>query len=141
MEIREAMKKWGWIVIASSIGFGAGVLTYFFYINEKSTDVIDLSVIKTLIENSGVEIPEERNACGHQGSPTVGDFLAGAVYGNAGKAINSMSSGCMDGVCYLSVDYCRPWQDSECNQTFLNYQTSVDTENLFEETISCFDIP
>lgn len=72
--------------------------------------------------------------------PTVGNVIASMMSMNLSSIRNRQSFECLENTCSLSIDYCQPWQATECSTRFLTYQ--LDNNLRIEpDSFNCIDVP
>jgi len=96
--------------------------------------------LESILANSEIVISKENYSCEGNSVKKVGAVIASLLESNRSSKRNSLSYGCYQSVCTMSVSNCKPWQTNECGSRYLKF--NIDEEgNINASTFSCFDIP
>jgi hypothetical protein len=96
--------------------------------------------IESILSNSEIIISKENNSCEGKPVKTVGAVVASLLESNRAHKRNTLTYGCYESVCTMSVSNCKPWQESECGSRFLKF--NVNKQGVIDvSTFSCFDMP
>lgn len=117
-----------------------GLAHYLYFYSTDHGPVVDIQVMNTLVQHADQVIQDDNNSCQLPRFKTVGSVVADLVAENSRNNYNALSAGCIDRVCSLSLNYCKPWQHQECNQVFLRYRQD-DQGRAVAESFHCFDLP
>jgi len=125
------------IVFGGLIGGGiVWVISYGDY--EDLTDQHEF--LDSIFSNSETIISKENNSCEGKSVTTVGVVVASLLESNRAHKRNTLTYGCYESVCTMSVSNCKPWQGSECGSRFLKF--NVNKKGIIDvSTFSCFDVP
>ena len=98
------------------------------------------TVLHAVMPFSEQRILPENQHCEGSKLTTAGDVLASLILASQRSGANRLVMGCDDGLCNISLSDCKPWQTSECNQRFLQFEQS-ETGEVDPLSFRCFDLP
>ncbi len=93
-----------------------------------------------LLAHGDLTIPNEGFSCG------INNKTVAAVLANRGffqmntQSLSRTQFSCDDTDCSIHVSSCRPWQSSDCGETFLKYKIDQ-KRKIIPSSLSCFDVP
>ena len=135
------MKKISIIIVTFLLGvlIGGGAVwinSYGIYHN-----VLDQQkFLEDVLSYSDVEISEDNFSCSGKLTKTVGGVVASILELNKSQVRNSLSYGCYNSGCTISISDCKPWQESECSSRFLKFELDKESK-INTSTFTCFDMP
>ncbi len=133
------------IIVIISLSFllgaltGGGAVWVKTYIKEKNVSN-QHQFLESVLNYSTVEITDDNYSCYGEQSKTVGGVIASLLEFNNRQERNSLSYGCYNLVCTMSISDCKPWQESECSSRFLKFELNKE-DKINIDTFTCFDIP
>ncbi|WP_104402647.1 hypothetical protein [Vibrio penaeicida] len=95
--------------------------------------------LSKVLQFAQVPLRQDQRSC-YLDSNTVGDVIASLIGNNMQNHINRLDAGCFEQTCTISLSSCLPWESSECDQTFLKYDTSI-TGEIKPNSFACVSVP
>jgi len=114
----------------------AGVLLGVFWFEPAKPNDVQLPHLEHLIKNSNITISEDRWGCENISEKSLAGVLSYMNAANINQVRSRLKHGCLDGSCNFYLNYCEPWQTSECSTLFLRYEVSDDGLPDIE-TVNC----
>jgi hypothetical protein len=139
--VKKIMRQLIIIILAMAFGVLIGGVTV--WVNsygdyEALTD--QNKFLESILSNSGIIISNENNSCEGKPVKTVGAVVASLLEHNRSHKRNTLTYGCYESVCTMSVSDCKPWQERECGSRILKF--SVNKQGVIDvSTFSCIDMP
>ncbi len=134
------MKSIGLILI-SAVSLFLGILgTWIYFHIQSGNPSFSKSDLHELLANVSVEIPDNAFSCDLT-EKTIAAVLVGRdfIHFNSGR-ISNTEFNCDTTECRLVVSNCKPWQSSDCGQTFLRYK--IDSQRkMIAASLECLDTP
>lgn len=128
-------------IIVVILSFSAGIfLTWFYLHGPEDKNSYDSYVFTELLTKSNTNISQQSLHCEVQNS-SIGSILAekGFFTLNSDRISNTRFY-CEAERCSLFVSSCRPWQSSDCGQTFINFRLDS-YRKIIDSSIECIDVP
>ncbi len=130
------------IILFSAVsgGFIGGGIVWVISHGEYEALADQREFIESILYNSEIEISQDNNSCEGKPVKTVGAVVASLLESNSTHKRNTLTYGCYESVCTMSVSNCKPWQESECGSRFLKF--NINKQGIIDvSTFSCFDMP
>ena len=118
-----------------------GAISMWFYTQVQSENYLDKNGdFIELLAHGELTILEEGLSCGIK-NKTVAAVLANRGFFQLNtKSLSRTQFSCDDTDCSIQVSSCRPWQSSDCGETFLKYKIDQ-KRKIIPSSLSCFDVP
>ena len=93
-----------------------------------------------LMNNASTKISDENWSCENYVKNSIGQVISMMFAENIRSKWDQVKFGCINESCHFSLNYCKPWQSSECSTLILKYE--VDKEFMpITETAQCILMP
>ncbi|MDO6526062.1 hypothetical protein [Motilimonas sp. 1_MG-2023] len=124
-----------------AVGLCCGALGLFIYWQgEQAVSAESDAVLNAIMPFTQQRIQPENQHCEGRDLDTVGKVFVSLISASQREGANSLSVGCFDGLCNISLSDCKPWQTAECNQRFLQFKQR-DMGAVDPHSFSCMDLP
>jgi len=96
--------------------------------------------IVVLMKSANLKISDENWNCDNYVENTISDVFSMIFAENLRSKWDQVKFGCINESCHFSLNYCKPWQTSECSSLILRYDIDKDSMPI-RTTAQCILIP